>query len=306
MNEATPQNGIPESKSCFVGIFGRPNVGKSSLMNALVGEKVAIVSEKPQTTRTKITGVLTQGATQFVFLDTPGLHRRKSKLSDYMNQQVTESVADVDVAVLVTEAMGEIREAEKTLLESFEKLHMPVILVLNKVDALEKKDDLIVKIADMSSRYEFGHVIPASAKTGENVPLLLEKLEEYACEGPHFFPDDAMTDQPERVIVAEIIREKLLRNLSQEIPHGTAVVVDSIKERENGEITDIQAVIYCERASHKGMIIGKGGAMLKKIATQARQDAEDFLGIHMNLQCWVKVKDDWRNHDVQIKNMGYR
>lgn len=295
-----------DTKSCFVGIFGRPNVGKSSLMNRLVGEKVAIVSDKPQTTRTKITGILTVDKTQFVFLDTPGLHKPKTKLSDYMNKQVSDSVADVDVAVLVTEATGEIRKAETDLMENFKKLHIPTILVLNKTDILVNKEDLLLKIASMTQLMEFDHVIPVSAHTGENTDVLMEKLGEYACEGPHFFPGDSMTDQPERVIVAEIIREKLLKYLSQEIPHGTAVVVESMKQRADKDITDIHATIFCERQSHKGMVIGKGGALLKKIASESRQEAEEFLGIKINLQCWVKVKDDWRNQENLIKNLGYK
>ncbi len=298
--------GYMDTKSCFVGIFGRPNVGKSSIMNRLVGEKVAIVSDKPQTTRTKITGVLTVDKTQFVFLDTPGLHKPKTKLSDYMNKQVSDSVADVDVAVLVTEADGEIRKAELDLIENFKKLNIPTVLVLNKTDILENKENLMVKIVELTKLMEFDHVIPVSAHTGENCDVLMEKLGEYACEGPHFFPDDSMTDQPERVIVAEIIREKLLKYMSQEIPHGTAVVVESMKERSDKEITDIQATIYCERQSHKGMIIGKGGALLKKIGSESRREAEDFLGIKINLQCWVKVKDDWRNNESLIKNLGYK
>lgn len=298
--------GAMDTKSCFVGIFGRPNVGKSSLMNRLVGEKVAIVSDKPQTTRTRITGVLTVDKTQFVFLDTPGLHKPKTKLSDYMNKQVSDSVADVDVAVLVTEAFGEVRKAELELIENFKKLHIPTILVLNKTDALENKEDLMLKIVSLTELMEFDHVIPLSAQTGDNTQVLMEKLEEYACEGPHFFPDDSMTDQPERVIVAEIIREKLLKYLSQEIPHGTAVVVESMKERTDKDITDIQATIFCERQSHKGIVIGKGGALLKKIASESRREAEEFLGIKINLQCWVKVKDDWRNHENLIKNLGYK
>lgn len=295
-----------DTKSCFVGIFGRPNVGKSSLMNRLVGEKVAIVSDKPQTTRTKITGVITLDKTQFVFLDTPGIHKPKTKLSDYMNKQVSDSVADVDVAVFVTEAMGEIRTIERELMENLQKCHIPTILVLNKTDILENKEELAAKIIELTNLMEFEHVIPLSAQEGENCDVLMEKLEGYACESPHFFSEDSMTDQPERVIVAEIIREKLLQNLTQEIPHGTAVVVESMKDRQDKPITDIQATIYCEKQSHKGIIIGKGGAMLKKVASEARQEAEDFLGIKINLQCWIKVKDDWRNHENIIKHLGYK
>jgi GTP-binding protein Era len=297
---------MEKTYSEFVAIVGCPNVGKSSLLNALVGEKVAIVTSRPQTTRTRITGVLTRGDTQFVFIDTPGLHRPKTKLSEYMVKQVKDSVADVDVAVLVTEPVGEIRPAEQELLESFRARRLPAILAVNKIDSLAKKEMMMEKIAAFSGLFPFAAVVPVSALERDGVDILLSEVKKFAQEGPHYFPDDAMTDQPERVIVAEIIREKLLCNLRDEIPHGTAVLVESMKERENQEITDIQAVIYCERDSHKGMIIGKGGAMLKKVSSEARAEIENFLQIHCNLQCWVKTKPDWRNKAGAISNFGFQ
>ena len=295
-----------ETKSAFVAIVGRPNVGKSSLMNRLLGEKVAIVTNKPQTTRTRITGVLTVGETQLVFTDTPGLHRPRTKLSQYMVRQIDESVADVDVAVLVCEPTGEPVKAELDLIESFRKGRMPAILAINKIDTLSDKSLLLPKIQAMSELYEFEDVIPLSAVTGDGTDILLDKLCAMAQPSPHFFEDDTLTDQPERVIVAEIIREKLLQNLSEEIPHGTAVVVESMKEREGGGMIDIQATITCEKKSHKGIVIGKGGQMLKKIATQAREDIERFLDCRVNLQCWVKVKDDWRQDENIMRTLGFK
>lgn len=291
-------------KSAFIAIVGKPNVGKSSLINALVGEKVAIVSDKPQTTRTKITGVLTKGETQFVFIDTPGLHKARTKLGEHMVKAVRESVTDVDAAILVVEPKGELKEAELDLIESFKKSKMPAVLVINKIDTLADKSVLMARIAQLSDRYSFDHIIPLSALTGDGVELLMEAIEGYAQEGPHYFPDDAMTDQPERVIAAEIIREKILRHLYDEIPHGTAVVVEVMKERPGGTLLDIHADIYCEGKTHKGMIIGKGGAMLKTIATEARIDMESFFGCKVNLQCWVKFKEDWRNKEGLIKSLG--
>lgn len=297
---------MPQTKSAFIAIVGKPNVGKSSLLNKMVGEKVAIVSNKPQTTRTRITGVLTKGETQLVFIDTPGLHKPRTKLSEYMVKQVKESVADVDAAVLVVEAQGEgITKAEQDLIASFEALHLPAILAINKTDLLQNKESLMARIALFANAFSFDAVFPISAQTGDNVDKLIEELSKYASPSVHFFDDDAMTDQPERVIVAEIIREKLLNNLNEEVPHGTAVVVESFKEREDGSLIDIQATIYCEKNTHKGIIIGKGGAMLKKVGSEARQEIERFLGVKINLQCWVKVKDDWRNREGLIKNFGY-
>lgn len=293
------------TKSEFVAIVGKPNAGKSSLLNSIVGEKVAIVSAKPQTTRTRITGVLTKEETQYVFIDTPGLHKPKTKLGEYMVKQVGDSVADVDIAVLVVDFKGEPVQAELDLIASFRAQNMPAILVVNKIDTLAQKEDIIPRIDTYRTLYDFAAVVPLSARTGEGVEVLLKELDVYAQEGPHFFPDDAVTDQPERVIAAEIIREKLLRNLSEEVPHGIAVALESMKEREDGSMIDIDAIIYCERETHKGIIIGKGGAMLKKVATEARQDMERFFDIKVNLKTWVKVKDDWRNRDGLVRSFGY-
>ena len=297
---------MEKMRSAFVAIVGRPNVGKSSLLNRFVGEKVAIVSPKPQTTRTRITGVLTEGETQFVFIDTPGLHNPKTKLSEFMVKQIKDSVADVDVAVLVTEPLGKIHQTELDLLQRFRDLRLPAILAINKIDTVAKKDLMMEKIAAFSQLFDFEAVVPVSAMTGDGAEELLEEIGEYAAEGPHYFPDDAMTDQPERVIVAEIIREKLLNNLSDEIPHGTAVTVEQMIERDDKNIIDIHAVIYCEKDSHKGIIIGKQGAMLKKVASQARREIESFLDIKINLQCWVKVKEDWRNRIGVIRDLGFQ
>ncbi len=294
-----------ETKSGFIAIVGRPNVGKSSLLNLLVGEKVAIVSDKPQTTRTRITGVLTKEATQLVFIDTPGLHKPKTKLSEFMVKQINESVADVDLAVLVVEAGSQLGHPERELADSFHALGLPAVAVINKVDTLEDKSALLPQMEALGQLYDFESILPVSAKTGEGTDLLLSQMMEHAQPGPHFFDEDMLTDQPERVIVAEIIREKILNHMQQEIPHGTAVGIESMKEREGQSIMDIDATIYCEKASHKGMIIGKQGAMLKKIASEARVEIESFLNIKVNLQCWVKVREDWRNRESAIKQMGF-
>ena len=294
-----------DTSSVFAAIVGRPNVGKSTLLNRLVGEKIAIVSDKPQTTRNRITGILTRDRLQYVFIDTPGLHKPRTKLSEFMVRQVGDSVGDVDVAVLVTEPTGEITPAEHELISNFRKLGLPAILAVNKIDALPKKDEMLGKLAEFSEVFEFDEIIPISAKTGDGVDILMYALGRYASEGPHFFPDDAFTDQPERVIAAEIIREKLLLSLDKEVPHGTAVIIESMKEREDADILDIDAVICCEKESHKGIIIGKKGAKLKEIATAARTDMEAFFGIRVNLQCWVKVREDWRNREGIMRNFGY-
>ena len=297
-------------KSAFIAIVGRPNVGKSSLLNALLGEKVAIVSPRPQTTRTRITGILTEGATQLVFIDPPGLHRARNSLGEYMVRQGGSSVSDVDLAVLVTDASEpweRLSRAEQELIEQFKKLDLPAVAGLNKIDLLKDKEQLIPMMAVLNEAYPFEQIVPLSAKTGDGVALLRELLDGAAVEGPHYFDDDTLTDQPERVIAAEILREKALCFLSEEIPHGIAVTIESMKEREtpNGTITDIEALIYCERKSHKGIIIGKGGAMLKKIATAAREELEAFLNCRVNLQCWVKVKEDWRNEERMLRNFGF-
>ena len=295
-----------KTASAFLAIVGRPNVGKSSLLNRFVGEKVAIVSPKPQTTRTRITGVLTQENTQFVFIDTPGLHNPKTKLSEFMVKQIKDSVADVDAAVLVTEPLGKIHPTELDLLQRFRDLRLPAILVINKIDTIPKKDMMMEKIAAFSELFPFEAVVPVSALNGDGLPQLLDELSHHAKEGPHYFPDDAMTDQPDRVIIAEIIREKLLNCLNEEIPHGTAVTIEQMTDREHQNLIDIHAVIYCEKDSHKRIIIGKQGTMLKKIASQARREIESFLGVKINLQCWVKVKEDWRNRPGIIRDLGFR
>ena len=293
------------TKSGFIAIVGRPNVGKSSLLNAMVGAKVAIVSDKPQTTRTRITGVLTQGETQLVFIDTPGLHKPRTSLGRFMVRQVSESVADVDAAVFVVEANGPLTNAEEQLIENFRQRQAPVVAVLNKIDQCKDKSLIITKMALLAEKYNFDQIVPISALTGEGVDLLVDLLKNYALPGPHYFDDNTLTDQPERVLVSEVIREKLLRNMRDEIPHGTAVVVESMTEREGSGMLDIHAIIYCERENHKGMIIGKGGNMLKTVATQAREELELFFATKVNLQCWVKVKEDWRNKDQILRSLGY-
>ena len=293
------------TKSAFVAIVGKPNVGKSSLLNTLLGEKIAIVSSKPQTTRTRITGVLTEDVYQWVFLDTPGFHKPKTKLSGHMNKVVTTSVADVDLALFVVEPMGKMTEEELSLVEQFQSRRLPAILVVNKIDLITK-EQLLSRIAELSALHPFRAVVPVSVAEGEGISVLMDELRANAEEGPHFFPDDTLTDQPERAIAAEIIREKILRNMRDEIPHGTAVDIEKMREREEGGILDIEATIYCERDSHKGMIIGKGGAMLKKIASEARADLEAFLDVKVNLKCWVKVRDDWRNSEKAIRQVGLR
>lgn len=293
------------TKSAFIAIVGRPNVGKSTILNALVGEKVAIVTPKPQTTRTRITGILTEGETQLVFFDTPGVHRPRTRLSEYMVKKIGESVDDVDLAVLVTDAQGPVRDTERELCERFRSRNIPAILVLNKIDLLTKKELMLEKIAAFSAIFEFDQLLPLSAVNADGLDTLRGLLLSSAQDGPHFFDDDAYTDQPERVLCAEIIREKLLMALRDEIPHGTAVGIESMKDRPQGNIVDIHAVIYCEKASHKGMIIGKQGEMLKRVATQSRVELEGFLDAKVNLQCWVKIKEDWRNRAGSIREFGY-
>ena len=300
---------MEKTYSGFVAIVGRPNVGKSSLLNRFVGEKVAIVSPKPQTTRNKITGILTRGPVQLVFIDPPGLHKPRTALGEYMVKQVRQSVLDVDLGVLVTEPTGEITKAELDLVASLKAAKMPVLLAVNKIDTLRQKDLMMAKIDAFSKELDFEAIVPVSAKTGDGLDILLDKITSYAQEGPHYFDEDAITDQPERVIISEIIREKVLGNMQDEIPHGVAVGIENMKERKNAageDLADVDATIYCERDSHKGMIIGKGGAMLKKIGSQARVDAERFLGIKINLRLWVKVKEDWRNKEGLIRNFGYQ
>ena len=291
-------------KSAFITLIGRPNVGKSSILNLLLGEKVAIVSNRPQTTRTRITGVLTKGMTQLVFLDTPGMHKPKNALGRHMVREAADSVGDVDLAAFVTEADGELTTIEKQLIESLKARSIPTVAILNKIDLLKDKAVMIPKMAKLAELYDFQEIMPISALSGDGAEELLDIFMKSARPSPHFFPDDTLTDQPERVICAEMIREKLLMNLRDEVPHGIAVTIESMKERADKNITDIQAVIYCERESHKGMVIGKGGQMLKTIASLARADMEDFLGTPVNLQCWVKVREDWRNQENEIGHLG--
>ncbi len=290
--------------NAFITIVGRPNVGKSSLLNAIIGEKIAAVSSKPQTTRTKITGILTKEDAQYIFIDTPGMHKSKNKLSAHMINAINDSVSSIDVALLVVDAEKKPGEAEKQLLKS---LKCPAILVINKIDLFVNKEDLIPVIAEYASLYNFDEVIPISAKENNGLDIIMEAVSKYTVPGPHYFPDDKFTDQPEKVIISEIIREKLLEELNEEVPHGIAVGIEEISERDgaNGDgIMDISAVIYCEKDSHKGIVIGKGGSMLKKIGQLAREDIEEFFMIKTNLQLWVKVKEGWRNVEGIIRNFG--
>ena len=291
------------TKSAMITICGRPNVGKSTLTNALVGEKVAIVSPKPQTTRNRITAIVERGETQFVLLDTPGIHKPRTKLGDYMVNVVRESVADVDCVLMMVEPVVSIGPQEEALIERLKETGSPAILVINKIDTVEK-GRLLEVIALYSAAYDFDAVIPVSAKTGDGLEELIGEMDKYAVEGPHFFPDDMITDQPERQICAELVREKLLRCLDKEIPHGTAVEVTKFSEREDG-VVEIDVTIYCEKDSHKGIVIGKKGVMLKKIGELARTDMEAFLGTKVFLQTWVKVKENWRDSMAQLRNFGY-
>ncbi len=293
-----------ESKTAFIAIVGCPNVGKSSLLNNMIGQKVAIVSNKPQTTRTKIMGVLTLDETQLVFTDTPGYHRPKNKLGEKMIKAVTDSVSGVDACLFVVEPEGDLRPAEEELIQKFKKEKLPVILAINKIDTVENKETLALRIAELSKLYDFTAIVPVSAVKGVGVDELLDELIALSQPSIHFFPDDALTDQPERVIAGEIIREKMLRLMDKEVPHGIAVSIEKMHEREDSGIVDIDAVIYCEKESHKGIIIGKKGAMLKKVSTYAREDMEKFFDCHINLQCWVKVKEGWRDREGLIHNFG--
>lgn len=297
-----------DTKSAFVAIVGRPNVGKSSLLNALVGKKVAIVSDKPQTTRTRIMGVVTRQETQLVFLDTPGNHKPRTRLGDFMVRSIGEAVSGVDVGMLVTEPRANAREEELSLLQQLEQQKLPKILIINKIDTLEDKTRLLEIIAAWKERASFDAILPVSALTGDGLEELLAVLKGFAFESPHFFPEDASSDQTEQAVAAEVIREKMLLLLRQEIPHGIAVAIERMNERQTdkGAILDIDAYIYCERESHKGMVIGKKGAMLKEIATLARQDLEQLFDTKVNLQCWVKVKEDWRNRQGFLNGLGYK
>ncbi len=292
-----------KTKTAMITIAGRPNVGKSTLTNYLVGEKIAIVSNKPQTTRNRICGIVTREDTQFVFVDTPGYHRARTKLGDYMVNTVRESIADVDATILVVEPIASVGNQEADLIEKIKASKCPAILAINKIDTVEK-DKLLEVIAVYSEAAAFDAIIPISAKTGDGVEELLKVCGKYAQESPFLFDEELTTDQPERQVMAEIIREKILWNLDKEIPHGTAVEITRFSERDSGVI-DLDATIYCEKASHKGIIIGKGGAMLKKISTQARHDCEKFMGTKVYLTTWVKIKENWRDSDFLVRNFGY-
>ena len=289
----------------MITVCGRPNVGKSSLTNALVGEKIAIVSNKPQTTRNRIYGVVNRGDTQYVLLDTPGLHRARNRLGDYMVKVVKESIVDVDALMLLVEPIPHVGGPEMEIIERIKSSDIPAILVINKIDTVANKDELLAVIAAYSEAYDgFKAIIPISARTGDGLEALMEELSGYAVEGPHLFPEDMTTDQPDRQVVSELVREKMLHCLDKEIPHGTAVEVTRFTERDNG-IIDLDVTIYCEKASHKGIIIGKHGEMLKKISTLARQDIERFMGTKVYMETWIKVKEKWRENANYIRSFGY-
>ncbi|MBR5261688.1 MAG: GTPase Era [Oscillospiraceae bacterium] len=292
------------TKTAMITICGRPNVGKSTLTNSLVGEKIAIVSNKPQTTRNRITAIVNDGDTQLVIMDTPGFHKPRTKLGDYMVNVVKESVSDVDLVMLVVEPIANVGVQEEELIARIKQSGCPAILLINKVDSIEDKNEILPVIAAYSEAHEWNAIIPISAQKKTGLAELVKEMKKYAEEGPQLFPDDMICDQPEKQICAEIVREKLLRCLDKEIPHGTAVEVTRFTERES-EIIDLDVTIYCEKASHKGIIIGKQGAMLKKIGEQARKDIERFMGTKVFLQTWVKVKENWRDSDFLLNNFGY-
>ncbi|HBY19754.1 MAG TPA: GTPase Era [Clostridiales bacterium] len=291
-----------EFKSGFITIIGRPNVGKSTLINCIMGEKISIISNKPQTTRNKITAVHTTENSQMIFIDTPGIHKPKNKLGEYMMQAVNSTLNEVDVVLLLIDA-SDFKESED-LIPSLEGLTSPVILVINKVDTI-KKEELLSIIFKYKELYPFKEVVPVAAINGKNVDSLLEVISNYLEEGPKYFPDDMITDQPERQLMSEIIREKALKFLDKEIPHGIAVGIEQIKKREDKDIIDVSAIIYCEKKSHKAIIIGKEGQMLKRIGTLARQDIERLLGSKIYLEIWIKVKANWRESEFLLKNFGY-
>mgnify|MGYP000895371308 FL=1 len=296
---------IPEMpSSVFVALVGRPNVGKSSLTNYLVGEKVAIVTKKPQTTRSRITGVITKGPVQYVLMDTPGIHAARNKLDARMTQTAAASLKDVDVTMMLFEPAGEFTDAELTMIKALQK-GGPAIAVINKVDLLDSFAALEARKKQLEEFGCFDHIVTISAKDGTGCDELFAMLKPYGNEGPHYFDDDAFTDMPEKELVAELVREKALLFLREEVPHGIAVVVERFKERPDKDLIDIDVDIYCERKSHKGMIIGKGGQMLKKIASAARMDIEELLGVKVNLQCWVKVREDWRDNELQLNSLGF-
>ena len=295
------------TKSAFIAITGRPNAGKSSLTNLLVGEKVAIVSEKPQTTRTKINGILTKGETQYVFIDTPGMHKARTKLSEEMVKSIKNSIEDVDVAILMADATKKLSKIEENLIDSFKSRKLNVILLINKVDLIKDKTELLSIIDGLSKLYDFAEVIPISVKNRINTELILPAVDKFAKESPHYFSDDLPTDQPEKMWLAEIRTEMMLRTMWEEIPHGVAVQIESLDETKTNkgeDIVDLGVVIICEKASHKGMLIGKQGAMLKKIGSIARADLEEYFESKVNMKIWVKVKEDWRNKEAFIIEMG--
>ncbi len=294
---------LNRQRSAMVAIVGRPNVGKSTLLNRFVGKKIAIVSRKPQTTRNRILGVLTREDCQLAFLDTPGLLKPRNSLGDFMVQSVQSALDSVDVCVLVTVAGGEISKADEELIRRFHDAHLPAILAINKIDQLADKTQLMGQIQAYMDRFPFAAVVPISARNGSGVEDLLQELESMAQPGGFLFPEDLLTDQPERVIASEMVREKVLRTLSQEVPHGVAAVTEQLSDR--GDLLDIHVTIYCEKASHKGILIGKGGEMLKRIGAAAREDLERFFGCQVNLQLWVKVKEDWRQRPQTLQNLGF-
>ncbi len=295
---------MSKTHSSFVTIIGRPNVGKSTLLNALLGEKIAITSDRPQTTRTKIMGVLTLAETQIVFTDTPGMLAPKNRLGHHMKRAILDAVSEVDMIILVVEAFKQPNEIELSLIESIKKQQSKAILVINKTDCIKDKKRLAALIEKYRNLYAFEEIVPASAQCGDNLSVILESIVRNAPEMPHFFPDDTLTDQPEKVIAAELIREKILHLLHDEVPHGIAVSIDKMRKRVDKELMDIQATIFCEKKSHKGILIGKSGAMLKKIGMLSRMDLEEFIGMPVNLQCWVKISEDWRNKEGLIKEFG--
>ena len=305
MSTTTPVQEHYDTSSVFVAVIGRPNVGKSSLTNLLVGEKVAIVTSKPQTTRTRITGVITRGPLQYVLLDTPGVHKAHNKLGKRMDKTASDSIADVDISMMLFEPYGALNESEMALVEALQRSG-PAIAVINKTDLVKDPADLEARKAELKALGVFDEIHTISVRNKEGSDELFDALSRYAVEGPHYFDDDAYTDMPEKELVAEVIREKALLFMRDEIPHGIAVVVERFKERPSTDLIDIDVNIYCERESHKGMVIGKGGAMLKKIASAARADCEEFLGCRVNLQCWVKVKSDWRDNEFLLNNFGFK
>ena len=306
LKNAAPMQQHYDTSSVFVAVIGRPNVGKSSLTNRLVGEKVAIVTSKPQTTRTRITGVVTRGPLQYVLLDTPGVHKAHNKLGKRMDKTASDSIADVDVSMMLFEPYGALNEPEMVLVDALRSSGGPAIAVINKTDLVKEPADLEARKAELKELGVFDAIYTVSVRADDHCEELFDALSQYAVEGPHYFDDDAYTDMPEKELVAEVIREKALLYMRDEIPHGIAVVVERFKERPGTDLVDIDVNIYCERESHKGMVIGKGGAMLKKIASSARADCEEFLGCRVNLQCWVKVKADWRDNEFLLNNFGFK